>query len=77
MLIYIILNKVDIIIVENNLGKKSIAVVPFITIDRTEESEIFGAGIHDDILTQIAKIHDLKVVARTQCNSLQRYRQRY
>jgi TolB-like protein/Tfp pilus assembly protein PilF len=47
------------------LGLKSIAVLPFTTIDKTEDSEIFSAGIHDDILSQIAKIHDLKVVSRT------------
>jgi non-specific serine/threonine protein kinase len=50
---------------------KSIAVLPFTSIDRTEESEIFSDGIHDDILSQIAKIHDLKVVSRT---SVMRYR---
>jgi len=50
---------------ELTLGKKSIAVLPFTTIDRTEESEIFGEGIHDYLLSQIAKIHDLKVIART------------
>ena len=50
---------------EPTLGKKSIAVLPFTTIDRTEESEIFGEGIHDYLLSQIAKIHDLKVIART------------
>jgi TolB-like protein len=53
------------------ISSKSIAVLPFTSIDRTEESEIFSDGIHDDILTQIAKIHDLKVIART---SVLRYR---
>ncbi len=50
---------------------KSIAVLPFTTIDRTEEGEIFSAGMHDDILSQVAKIHDLKVVSRT---SVMRYK---
>ena len=50
---------------KDNIGSKSIAVLPFTTIDRTEEGEIFSDGIHDDILSQIAKIHDLKVVSRT------------
>jgi serine/threonine protein kinase/tetratricopeptide (TPR) repeat protein len=49
----------------SGLRDKSIAVLPFASIDRTEESEIFSEGIHDDILSQIAKIHDLKVIART------------
>ncbi len=54
-----------------SIGLKSIAVLPFKSIDRTEEGEIFSDGIHEDILTQIAKIHDLKVIART---SVIRYR---
>ena len=64
-IIYTLFLKKDDLTIEHTLGKKSIAVLPFTTIDRTEESEIFGEGIHDDILTQIAKIHDLKVIART------------
>ena len=65
VLVYMIFLRNDNSTFEHNLGKKSIAVLPFTTIDRTEESEIFGEGIHDDILTQIAKVHDLKVIART------------
>jgi len=65
VLVYMVFLRNDNSTFERNLGKKSIAVLPFTTIDRTEESEIFGDGIHDDILTQIAKIHDLKVIART------------
>jgi TolB-like protein len=64
-LLYTFVLKKDVHLIDHTLGKKSIAVLPFTTIDRTEESEIFGEGIHDDILTQIAKIHDLKVIART------------
>lgn len=45
--------------------KKFIAVLPFTTIMKTEENEIFCEGLHDDIITQIAKISDLKVIART------------
>ncbi|UCE06600.1 MAG: protein kinase [bacterium] len=45
--------------------EKSIAVLPFATITKTEEDESFTDGIHDDILTQLAKIGDLKVIART------------
>jgi non-specific serine/threonine protein kinase len=49
----------------SRLGDKSIAVLPFTSINRTEEDEIFSDGIHDDILTQLSKIGDLKVIART------------
>ena len=45
--------------------EKSIAVLPFATITKTEEDESFSDGIHDDILTQLAKVGDLKVIART------------
>ncbi len=47
------------------INSKSIAVLPFKSIDRTEESEIFSEGIHDDILSKVAQIRDLKVIART------------
>ena len=65
VLVYMVFLRNDNSTFEHSLGKKSIAVLPFTTIDRTEESEIFGEGIHDDILMQIAKIHDLKVISRT------------
>ncbi|MFC2085497.1 protein kinase, partial [Bacteroidota bacterium] len=45
--------------------EKTIAVIPFTTITKAEEDEIFSTGIHDDILTQLAKIRDLKVISRT------------
>ncbi len=50
---------------EAALGEKSIAVLPFINISRTEEDEIFSDGITDDILTHLCKIGDLNVIART------------
>jgi len=49
----------------SRLGDKSIAVLPFTSINRTEEDEIFSDGIHDDILTQLSKIGEMKVIART------------
>ena len=42
-----------------------IAVLPFHPITSSEEDKNFAEGIHDDILTQLAKIRDLKVIART------------
>jgi non-specific serine/threonine protein kinase len=44
---------------------KSVAVLPFTAITQTEEDQIFSDGMHDDIITQLAKIRDLKVMART------------
>jgi non-specific serine/threonine protein kinase len=45
--------------------QNAIAVLPFTTITKAEEDQIFTAGIHDDILTQVAKIGGLKVIARS------------
>ena len=45
--------------------RKSIAVLPFHPITKSEEDQSFAEGIHDDILTQLSKISDLRVIART------------
>jgi TolB-like protein len=47
------------------IDPKSIAVLPFTSIGDSKEGEYFCDGIHDDILAQLAKIKDLKVIART------------
>jgi non-specific serine/threonine protein kinase len=44
---------------------KSIAVLPFESITKSEDEYSFSNGIHDDIINQLAKIKDLKVIART------------
>lgn len=44
---------------------KSIAILPFHPITRSEEDISFAEGIHNDILAQVSKISDLKVIART------------
>jgi len=41
----------------------SIAVLPFTSVD--EENESFRVGIHDALLTQLAKVRDLQVISRT------------
>jgi TolB-like protein len=43
----------------------SIAVLPFTTRSRTEDDQFFSDGMHDDLLTQLAKIGGLKVISRT------------
>lgn len=45
--------------------EKSIAVLPFTTFSENQEDLFFTDGVHDDILTQLSKIHDLKVISRT------------
>ena len=53
------------------LGARSIAVLPFANRSNRDEDLFFTDGIHDDLLTQLAKIHDLKVISRT---SVMQYR---
>lgn len=44
---------------------KSIAVLPFENFSDDKENAFFADGIQDDILTNLAKISDLKVISRT------------
>ncbi len=44
--------------------KRSIAVLPFSTIGEAGGTEFIGTGIAEDILTHLAKIGDLTVIAR-------------
>jgi len=48
-----------------SLGDQSIAVLPFDNRSNREEDEFFTDGIHDDLLTTIAKIGSIKVISRT------------
>jgi len=51
--------------------RHSIAVLPFDNRSNLEEDEFFVEGIHDDLLTNLAKISSLKVISRT---SVSRYK---
>src|SRR6202048_839299 len=44
---------------------KSIAVLPFDNLSQEKENAFFADGIQDDILTNLSKIGDLKVISRT------------
>jgi TolB-like protein/Flp pilus assembly protein TadD len=44
---------------------KSIAVLPFENLSDEKENAFFADGIQDDILTNLSKISDLKVISRT------------
>jgi TolB-like protein/cytochrome c-type biogenesis protein CcmH/NrfG len=50
---------------------KSIAVLPFENLSADKENAFFADGIQDDILTNLSKIGDLKVISRT---SVMQYR---
>jgi TolB-like protein/Tfp pilus assembly protein PilF len=45
--------------------EKSIAVLPFANRSSRAEDEFFTEGIHDDLLTHLAKIGSMKVISRT------------
>ncbi len=52
------------------ITEKSIAVLPFENLSEDKANAYFADGIQEEILTQLAKIADLKVISRT---STQRY----
>ncbi|MGB5292082.1 MAG: hypothetical protein WBN41_11605, partial [Lysobacterales bacterium] len=50
---------------EPAITKQSIAVLPFDNRSNREEDQFFTDGIHDDLLTTIARIGSMKVISRT------------
>jgi serine/threonine protein kinase/Tfp pilus assembly protein PilF len=49
----------------SSLPEKSIAVLPFENLSKDEENAYFAGGVQDEILNNLAKIADLKVISRT------------
>ncbi|HUE61847.1 MAG TPA: tetratricopeptide repeat protein, partial [Chthoniobacterales bacterium] len=47
------------------LPEKSIAVLPFENLSRDPDNAFFTDGVQDEILTDLAKVADLKVISRT------------
>jgi TolB-like protein/Flp pilus assembly protein TadD len=47
------------------IPEKSIAVLPFENLSANRENAFFADGVQDEILTELAKIADLKVISRT------------
>src|SRR5213079_3542490 len=45
--------------------EKSIAVLPFSNLSKEQENAFFADGVQDEILSDLAKIADLKVISRT------------
>jgi len=45
--------------------EKSIAVLPFQNLSKNEENAFFADGVQDEILSDLAKVADLKVISRT------------
>jgi TolB-like protein/Flp pilus assembly protein TadD len=50
---------------EAAINRQSIAVLPFDNRSNREEDQFFTDGIHDDLLTTIARIGSMKVISRT------------
>jgi len=47
------------------IPEKSIAVLPFNNLSDDPQNSFFADGVQDEILTDLAKIADLKVISRT------------
>ena len=45
--------------------EKSIAVLPFENLSSEKENSYFAAGVQDEVLANLARIADLKVINRT------------
>ncbi|MFL6516428.1 MAG: FlgO family outer membrane protein [Chthoniobacterales bacterium] len=48
-----------------SITPKSVAVLPFENLSENKENAFFADGVQDEILTDLAKVADLKVVSRT------------
>src|SRR5438552_3654023 len=48
-----------------SIPEKSIAVLPFENLSANQETAFFTDGVQDEILTNLAKVADLKVISRT------------
>ena len=48
----------------NAISEKSIAVLPFENLSANPENAFFADGVQDEILTNLARIADLKVISR-------------
>src|SRR5262249_17514477 len=47
------------------VSEKSIAVLPFENLSRDPDNAFFADGVQDEILTDLARVADLKVISRT------------
>jgi TolB-like protein/TPR repeat protein len=48
-----------------SFGDKSIAVMPFSNLSADSSNQFFADGIHDDLLTRISNIQDIKTISRS------------
>jgi serine/threonine protein kinase/TolB-like protein len=45
--------------------RKAVAVLPFANLSPDKDNEYFADGIHEEVLTNLSRIRDLKVISRT------------
>jgi TolB-like protein/Tfp pilus assembly protein PilF len=55
----------------STIPKKSIAVLPFDNLSEDKSNAFFAEGVQDEILTRLAKVAELKVIARTSTQRFQ------
>ena len=48
-----------------SFGDKSIAVMPFTNLSAESSNQFFADGIHDDLLTRISNIREIKTISRS------------
>lgn len=48
-----------------SLGEKSVAVLPFASLSSEQESGFFADGVHEDVITNLSKVRELTVIARS------------
>jgi TolB-like protein/Tfp pilus assembly protein PilF len=70
---YILQHRLASVAAGEIVPEKSIAVLPFENLSDEKEHALFVDGVHDDVLTKLAKVADLKVISR---NSVMQYRGR-
>src|SRR6516165_9746201 len=49
----------------SSIPEKSIAVLPFENLSEDKQNAFFADGVQDEVLTNLAKVADLKVISRT------------
>jgi serine/threonine protein kinase/Flp pilus assembly protein TadD len=50
---------------KSSIPEKSVAVLPFENFSDNKENSYFGAAVQDEVLANLAKVADLKVISRT------------
>jgi TolB-like protein/Tfp pilus assembly protein PilF/class 3 adenylate cyclase len=50
---------------QSSIPEKSIAVLPFENLSDDKQNAFFADGVQDEVLTNLAKVADLKVISRT------------